>query len=245
MTDSTRRGTTLGAGHPLIAETSAKRKRHDDSAATAEPADFSHHTPTCVSSSTPGSSPLPDVELERYVLWCVDRLLTSEKIISEDRLKVDKWQAQLEGRVYEDFLVKKYSKLSEQARLIECSVYAQDCVINCQAKIKRADECIVEARANLDQLVSELCEDKHMSLFSSSIMYRYDFLLGLKKASALARSIRASLTRAKAKETTVQVIGMDVAPPTAEEIGQLVKREVQSAFRKTQPKSKQQQQKQK
>ena len=116
--------------------------------------------------------------------------------------------------------MKKFSKLSEQARLMEFSVYAQDCITNCQAKIKRADECIVQARANLDQLASELCEDKHMSLFSSSIMYGYDFIFGLKKTSALARRIGASLTSEKAKVAKEQAIDMDVAPPTAEEIGQ-------------------------
>eukprot|EP00117_Sycon_ciliatum_P037733 scpid78432/ scgid28160/ len=174
-----------------------------------------------------GASPLPDAELERYVTWCINRIATSEKIVIEQQGKLDKLQIQSTSQVFEQYILNKFSKMSDKARLHECTEYVDTGIASCKQKIDRANTITNEAKRDMDDVVTTLLDDKQGADFASMILYRFDYLQSLKCATNIVKNLRLSkIAERKTPKQPVKPMDVTALPPTTEEIGTLIKKEV-------------------
>ena len=216
-------------------------------AATVDSADTADPSPD----SCPGDRPLPDGELEKYVTWCVNRIFTSRKVtgISEQSAKKEKLQSQIDGNSFQDHIVKKFSKLSDKASLIECTEYVSKQIAACTTKLSKAEATLNEARTDFNTPAERLASEKATSVFASQLIYRFEYLSGLRQACIITEQCRTDLTSAR-KDKPKEKMDVQALPPTSEEIGALIKKEVtrqvtsqqQQQQQQKQPKKQQQQQ---
>eukprot|EP00117_Sycon_ciliatum_P046032 scpid99972/ scgid33019/ len=211
-------------------------------AATDDSADSANASPvTC-----PGDRPLPDDELERYVTWCINRVFTSKKVLSEQSEKKDKLQAQIDGNSFQDHIIKKFSKLSDRARLIECTEYVNKQIAACNTKLSKAEATLDTANTDFNILAERLSSNEATNIFASQLTSRFKYLSGLRQACIIAKQCRTDLTSAR-KDKPKDKMDVQALPPTSEEIGALIKKEVTRQVisqqqQRQQPKKQQQQQ---
>eukprot|EP00117_Sycon_ciliatum_P009564 scpid105130/ scgid11806/ len=137
-----------------------------------------------------GATPLPDAEL----------------VINEQG-KLDRLKIQSTSQVFEQYIMNKFSKLSEKAMLHECTEYANTGMASCQQRIDCANTINKEAKRDMDDVVTTLMDDKQGADFANMILYRYDYVQNLKCASSIVKNLRLSKI-AKRKTPPKQLVNV-------------------------------------
>ena len=115
----------------LAPESTAKRLRVPDDTFPPTTQAPLPPAPAPAAATVDFSKPLPE-DLERYVTWCLSRITTSDKILNDQNRRLKVFQQQISGNCYEDFLLKKFSKLTDKARDIECTAHVNRCIDTCR-----------------------------------------------------------------------------------------------------------------
>ena len=192
---------------------------------------FENFVPDC----RPSTTPLPDRDLENFLQACVNKITTARRSVVSHQKKCEQLRSQIEGQSYPAWLTKKFMKLKlcNESIDIECKRYTENA-------LKKAEEACAKAVAAENEPSNDWSE--FMSHLTKSGVYdtvvhianaRFEDLLAFRKAGLEVKSFVASKKAERAKAAKADKREEDIGgAPTTEEIGALIKHEVEKKTKK-------------
>ena len=181
------------------------------------------------SPATPSSHPLLDNNLEDYVTWCVNRNVTSRKVIQSLDDKVSTLEKQLNDNEFPAWVLNKFKGLSSGSIVIEATIFTQNAITSAKEKRGKANSLLEEAKADLSDLVKTLQADVELAQTADLVQCRYNTVLSVRLSGVVAKNLREAKETAKKKlknNETKAAADVSAEPIHAEEIGTIVQREV-------------------
>eukprot|EP00117_Sycon_ciliatum_P044195 scpid109275/ scgid31911/ len=160
-----------------------------------------------------GASPLPAVEVERYVNAIVNRLFTSREVLADESKKVTSWQVAFDSETFPDFLRKKFNKLSTASALIESCEFAQAQIDLQKKKKEHAEELLDMAHCDFDLLVDTLADNTDTGDMSQLTVDPFRYLVTVKTSNNITWDIVQTLSKQKKATVPEEMQDVTTLPP--------------------------------
>ena len=167
-------------------------------------------------------------DTSKYSSWCVGRIFTSKKIIGEQSTKLASLEAQLISCEFPTWVRNKYKNLCPEAMNIQCKHFTNTATNACKVKLAKAEATMDTAYSDSDDLLKALSKNADTRPAVEPVKDAFRKLFASRLAGSTAKAMLAEKQKKAGAAAAAIPTDVSTAPPSTEEIGSLIKKDVRT-----------------